>query len=297
MSSKCITSRTVVGLEGGEFILHPEAHDILEWFDRNHPNYTLLSNCLAPLKVIQAVYDHHPKHLYLSLDGDKETYKKMRGRDGFDSVIQVIETCKNHIPISLMFCLSPWNTFHDMEDVIAIAKKYKIDIRIGIYNTMSFFDTTAELLQADDKNYFSQIPESIHDTDENFDFVALYDEWKNGRLKLRCHSIFNELVIHSNGDVPLCQNLEVTLGNIKNNSLDEILNSKKTCKIQCHYSKECNQCWINFHRKFDIILLRNLERIFPKKLIEFFYGKYQWTDNVKMTYNTYFKNIKTGKKC
>lgn len=162
---------------------------------------------------------------------------------------------------------------------------------------MSFFDTTAELLQADDKNYFSQIPESIHDTDENFDFVALYDEWKNGRLKLRCHSIFNELVIHSNGDVPLCQNLEVTLGNIKNNSLDEILNSKKTCKIQCHYSKECNQCWINFHRKFDIILLRNLERIFPKKLIEFFYGKYQWTDNVKMTYNTYFKNIKTGKKC
>lgn len=293
MASKCVTSRTVVGLEGGEFLLHPEANEIMAWFDENHPNYTLLSNCLAPAKVIQAVNEHHPKHLYLSLDGDKDTYKTMRGRDGYDKVIQVIESCRNHIPISLMFCLSPWNSFRDMKYVISIAKKYDIDVRIGIYNTMSFFDTTADLLQADDENYFTQIPGSIHETEENFDFVVLYDEWRNGRLKLRCHSIFNELVIHSNGDVPLCQNLDVTLGNIKEHSLDTIISSKKACKIQCDHSKNCNQCWINFHRKFDIILLRNLEQLFPKKLIELFYGKYQWTSDSNVTYKKYFKTKRT----
>ena len=43
MQSRCITSKTTVGLEGGEFILHPQANDILAWFRSNHPNYTLLS--------------------------------------------------------------------------------------------------------------------------------------------------------------------------------------------------------------------------------------------------------------
>ncbi len=289
MNSKCVSKRTVVGLEGGEFILHPEADRILEWFDTHHPNYTLLSNCLAVEKIVEAVRKHRPKHLYISLDGNKETYLYMRGRDGYDKVIQVIEECKDSVPISLMFCLSPWNSFEDMKHVIGIAKKYDIDVRIGIYSTMSFFDTTKELMDVDDNDYIGSIPLAINKTEENYDFVALYDEWKNNRLRLRCHSIFSELVIHSNGDVPLCQNLDVVLGNVHRNTLDEIFNSRQTLDIQCRHSKECNGCWINYHRKYDIILLRNLERIFPKRMIELFYGKYQWTGDRGITYKKHFK--------
>lgn len=292
MSSKCVTKRTVVGLEGGEFMLHPEADAILGWFDENHPNYTLLSNCLAPDKVIDAVKRHRPTHLYVSLDGNKATYLYMRGRDGYDKVIKVIEACKDIVPVSLMFCLSPWNSFEDMKHVIDITKKYNIDVRIGIYNTMSFFDTTKGLIETESADFISRIPASIHQTDENYDFVALYDEWKNQRLNLRCHSIFSQLVIHSNGDVPICQNLDVVLGNIHQNTLDEIFNGRATCKTQCRYSKECNGCWINYHRKYDIILVRNLEKLLPKPLIELFYGKYQWTSDRRTTYKKHFKNIK-----
>ena len=198
---------------------------------------------------------------------------------------------KDEVPISLMFCLSPWNSFADMDYVIGVAKRYGIDVRIGIYGTMDFFDTTAELLTADMENYIQHIPHSIHDTEENFDFVALYEEWRNGNLKLRCQSIFSELVIHSSGDVPLCQNLDVKLGNIHTCSLDDIFNSRNTCKIQCKHSKECNGCWINFHRKYDLIFLRNFEKLLPKRLIELFYGKYQWTSDKKETYQQYFKRI------
>lgn len=38
MSSKCVTKRTTIDLEGGEFILHPEADAILNWFHENHKN-------------------------------------------------------------------------------------------------------------------------------------------------------------------------------------------------------------------------------------------------------------------
>lgn len=289
MQSRCITKRTTVGLEGGEFILHPQANEIMAWFQKNHPNYTLLSNCLTPKRVIDAVRNYKPRHLYVSLDGGPETYQRMRGRDGYDKVIEVIETLKDEVPVSLMFCLSPWNDFKDMEFVIDVAKRYQVDVRIGIYGTMAFFDTTSELLAADD--FVKQIPQRIHETQENYDFVALYDEWRKGNLRLRCQSIMSSLVIHSNGDVPICQNLDVVLGNVHQQSLDEIFNGSAACKTQCQYSRECNDCWINFHRKYDIILLRNFERLMPKSLIERFYGHYQWTANPRTTYREHLKAI------
>ena len=82
------------------------------------------------------------------------------------------------------------------------------------------------------------------------------------------------------------------LGNIKEKSLDDIFNSSESVATQCRYSKECNGCWINFHRKYDIIFLRNLEKVLPKKIIEYFYGKYQWCADCHKTYREYFKSIK-----
>ena len=289
MQSRCVTQRTTVGLEGGEFILHPQADEIMAWFREHHPNYTLLSNCLAPRRVIDAVRRYQPRHLYVSLDGGRETYQRMRGCDGYNRVIEVVEALKDEVPLSLMFCLSPWNTFEDMAYVIDVAKHYDIDVRIGIYGTMAFFDTTSELLTTSD--FVKQIPQSIHQTQENFDFVALYDQWLGGHLRLRCQSIMSCLVVHSNGDVPLCQNLEVVLGNIHEQSLDEIFNGASACQTQCQYSKDCNQCWINFHRKYDIILVRNFERMLPKWLIEKIYGPYQWTADTKQTYRKHLKTI------
>ena len=291
MGSRCVTPRTTVGLEGGEFVLHPQAAEIMDWFMHNHPNYTLLSNCLAPKKVIDYVLRYKPKHLFVSLDGGRDTYIRMRGRDGYDKVIEVVDALKDKLPVSLMFCLSPWNSFADMEYVVQVAKEKGIDVRIGIYGTMSFFDTTAELMEADIKNFVQQIPANVRDTEENYDFIALYDEWRNGNLKLRCQSIFSELVVHSNGDVPICQNLDVMLGNLHSNTLDEIFNSKHSRELQCRYSRECNGCWINFHRKYDIIILRSLEKFIPKSLIEMVYGKYSWSENPKETYAQYMRRI------
>lgn len=295
MSSKCITRHTTVGLEGGEFVLHPQAAEILEWFQINHPNHTLLSNCLSPQKVIDLTRCYRPKHLYLSLDGNRDTYKYMRGVDGYDRVIKVIEELKDEIPISLMFCLSQFNNFKDMEYTIDIARRYGIDIRIGIYGTMAYFDTTAEMLQTQGAEYFSHIPANIHDTRENYDFVVLYDQWRNGNLRLRCNSITNSLVVHPDGNVPVCQNLDIMLGNIKKEPLDKIFNSAASVATQCRLSKECNGCWINFHRKYDIILLRNLEKVLPKRIIEIFYGKYQWCADRALTYRKYFKRISNEK--
>ena len=320
MQSRCVTKRTTVGLEGGEFVLHPQAAEIMAWFREYHPKYTLLSNCLAPRRVINAVRRYHPRHLYVSLDGNRETYQHMRGCDGYDRVIEVVEALKDEVPLSLMFCLSPWNSFDDMAFVIDIAKLYGVDVRIGIYGTMAYMmasppaplqgERGVVTLGATNQRQVYSLPSPLGEglgmrlsplgeglrvrlsqTQENFDFVALYDQWRNGHLRLRCQSIMSNLVIHSNGDVPLCQNLDVVLGNIHSQSLDEIFNGASAHQTQCHYSRHCNDCWINFHRKYDIILVRNFERLLPKWLIEEFYGPYQWTADPKQTYRKHLKAI------
>jgi len=298
MKSNCISKDTVVGLEGGEFLLHPEAMEILKWFKENHPNFDILSNCLKPERLIEAVKTYPPRRLYVSLDGNKETYEYMRGKDGYDKVIQVVEACKEIVPVSLMFTLSPYNSFSDMEFVVEIAKKYDIDVRIGIYNNIDFFETESNAHQVQhpsssknhsDWQFRNMIPENVKQTSENYDFLFLYEEWLNKNLLLKCHSIRDSIVIHPNGDIPICQNLDLKLGNLYENSLDEIFNSRHTRKIQKEYSQNCNRCWINFHRKYDIVLLRTLESFIPKRIIELFYGKYQWTDRRNVTYKQLFQ--------
>ena len=299
MKSNCISKETIVGLEGGEFLLHPEAMEILKWFKENHPRFDILSNCLKPERLIEAVKTFPPHRLYLSLDGNKETYQYMRGKDGFDKVVQVIEACKDTVPVSLMFTLSPYNSFSDMEFVVDIALKYNIDIRIGIYNNIDFFDTEISAHQTKNssspngnssRQFRDRIPGNVKQTSENYDFLFLYEEWFNKNLKLNCYSIRDSIVIHPNGDVPVCQNLDYKLGNLYKNSLDEIFNSRQTKEIQNHYTHNCNDCWINFHRKYDIVLLRTLESFVPKKIIELFYGNYQWTNQKDVTYKQLFHN-------
>jgi len=322
MKSKAVSKDTAIGLEGGEFMLHPEALEIMEWFSKNHPNFDLLSNCLKPESLIEAVKKFPPKRLYISLDGDKDAYLHMRGKDGYDKVIQVIQALKEVVPISTMFTLSPYNNFNDMRHVAEVCKREGVDMRVGVYNDMSFFDTedkahetgiaskTAEKhvpnyvdgdnevivethreisTELKDDNFKEKIPAIIKEFKENYDFLVLYDEWRKGDLQMSCNSIIDSLCILPNGDVPLCQNLDVKIGNIFNNSLDEIINSEATKKTQKHYQHNCNGCWVNFHRKYDIVLHRMFEKYFGKSITEKMFGRYQWEADRKKTYAQYMK--------
>ena len=70
---------------------------------------------------------------------------------------------------------------------------------------------------------------------------------------------------------------------------DEIWNSDAACNMQKQYGGNCNGCWINFHRKYDIILLRTLESVLPKSIIEKVYGQYQWCEDSRQTYRQFIK--------
>jgi len=281
MENKCITKSTQVGLEGGEFLLHPESRDIIRWFHQNHPNFDLLSNCLKPDNLIETVKATPPARLFISLDGTEETYLNMRGKDGYHKVLKVIESLKNILPISVMYCVSPWNTMDDLDHVAGICKFHGVDLRVGVYSDIKFFDTQDP---AYEEAKLATPPESLKAFKENYDYLILYEQWRAGKLVLPCKSILDSVVVLPNGDVPICMHLSDSLGNIHQNSLDEILSQENTMATLQDKHDNCNGCWINFHRKYDLILYRELERFFPKAAIRKMFGYYQWTDNPSTSY-------------
>ena len=108
---------------------------------------------------------------------------------------------------------------------------------------------------------------------------------------MRCYSILDSLVILPDGSVPICQNLDLKIGNVFNDSLDKIFNGEETQKIQKEYVHNCNQCWLNFHRKYDVVLYRTFEKYFGKFLTSKLFGYYQWEATASKSYSEYFKEI------
>lgn len=289
LKSPAVHKGTNFGIEGGEFILHPEAEQILEYFSKNHPNFDVLSNAISYQKLIRLIKKYPPRRLYMSLDGDQETYKFMRGVDTYDRVLKVVEELKDVVPISLMFTLSPFNTFEDLKHVANICKEHQIDMRIGIYNSMEYFETHKNDTAKDSLSFdINEIPDEASEFNENYDFLALFQYHKQKKLQLSCNSIKDSIVIYPNGDIPICQNKHLVLGNVFKEELHQIINKPSTVELHKKYQHNCNECWINYHRKFDIVLFRNLEKVLPKKVIESFFGKYQWTDNPKTKYADIF---------
>ena len=324
MQSACVHTSTVVGLEGGEFLLHPEADRIMEWFAAHHKMYDLFSNCLRPDRLIEAVKKYKPHRLYISLDGDKDTYRYMRGKDGYDQVVRVIKELKGVVPIFVMFTLSPYNDFGDLRHVAEVCRENGVFLRVGIYNNIPFFDTIdnaeqssfgqlkneevltfrkAKELQAAGASSraggdaglgggdagrgdadMERIPDEVKEYSENYDYIKLYGKWRSGKLRLKCHSILDSVIVLPDGKVPICQHLSTPLGNVHESSLDEIFNSAASNTLQQYHSENCNQCWVSYHRKYDIILYRTMEKYFGKWATSKMLGYYKWDEDESLSY-------------
>lgn len=290
LKSRSISAGTSIGLEGGEFMLHPEAKEIMEYLYHEHPNFDLLSNCMDTKKLFYLVHTYPPKRMYISLDGVSKTHDNIRRVNGlYEKVLHIINELKEVVPISVMFTLTPFNTLEDLKHVATICKDHNIDMRIGIYNNMEYFQTKESASATNTSlNYcIKDIPEVVKEFEENYDFIMLYNLFRNNQVKLTCNSIKDSIVIYPNGDVPLCQNKQIILGNINNEPLEKILGKKRTRIYHKCYHK-CNGCWINFHRKYDIVLFRNMEKILPQNVIRKMFGEYSWTDNPSLKYKDIF---------
>jgi len=224
-------------ITGGDFLLHPECREIVSLFKGK--NLRLFSNGILADKLISLVTEAEVRHVSVSLDGRHETNKYIRGVDTFKNVERIITELKDFTHIEIEYTISKWNTKEDLRFVMDFVKKYEIDLSVGYYSRVEYFD-------AEDTTGLYTVSDIF-----TSDYYTLYPLWVDGRLNLPCYNIFVRPVIKPNGDVELCEVREVKFGNLYKRSFGEIWRDEKTAKIIRSFFK-CNGCWLNCQRKSDL---------------------------------------------
>ncbi|MFH1593879.1 MAG: radical SAM protein [Candidatus Omnitrophota bacterium] len=258
LSSPLIRQSTI-GLEGGEFFLHPEYREILELLSKRG-RFTLLSNGLMTDRLVESARRFNIPEVLISLDGGPETYHRVRGVDGYDRVKKSILALREFTRVSAVFTFSPWNGVKDYEEVKKFCDENNVNLKTNLFTSVPFFNIKESLKPVDGLEALKiDFPEK--------DYLDLYRRWLNKKVELPCLSIRVRAVMWPDGSIPLCQSKSVILGNINNQSIDEIWSSRNTKAIWKQYYS-CNGCWAGFHRIYDVTLARILEKFLPKLIIK-----------------------------
>lgn len=275
LNDKVITKFSSFIIAGGEPILHPRFKEIMPLFQGR--KYLFLSNGLLPDKLVEAVREFKIERLSLSLDGSPETYKKVRGIDGYSKVEKVVQELKSdEVGIYIFFVVNPWNTKKDLINVREFCKKNGVQLFIGYYQNIPYYETTrharaSDLYDPNDALTCPPLPSNPHP------YFRLYNKWSRGNLKIPCFSVFLRPSIRANGDVDLCEGKASRLGNLYEQTLEEIWASRKTRDLQRRFFS-CTSCWLDDQKCKDIAISSIMRSFFPLALLNRVFGKYDWED-------------------
>jgi MoaA/NifB/PqqE/SkfB family radical SAM enzyme len=252
-------------LSGGEFILHPKCEEILSLLNESRKNYILLSNGLLADRLIEVVRGFGVRNISLSLDGPPETYRKIRGVDGYSHVKAVVEELRDDdVNISIGYTVSPWNSRNDLLHVMDFCTKNAVSLNVGYYCSMEYYD----VWKHDGDCY------SVDDLIDH-PYHRLYPLWVSGNLIMPCLGIFLKPVIRPNGDVDICEPREIKLGNLYEQDLEGIWLNQRTKMLQ-KKNLSCNGCWHDAQRLCDLHAISAFKCLVPTAVPNRIFGKSDW---------------------
>ena len=241
--------------------MHPKFEEILVLFKREKiNNIVLLTNGILTEKLVYLVTKYKISNVTISLDGRRDTYKRLRGSGCYDDVINTIEKLRDKTTLSVCFSATPWNDYEDYLFVNKLCEDKNIRLMFNIYSKGDYVGKTEGKHQEEpiDKEY-----ENYHNP-----YVSLYNRWLRNEVKFPCLNMRFLSIVMPNGNVVLCQcKTNVVLGNLYENSFDEIWNSERTKEIQREH-KNCDACWIASHRPFDVKFSSLIRKTLPSRISE-----------------------------
>jgi len=241
VNSRFVDGSTWLALQGGEFVLHPQADELLEMASTRQ--YILFTNLLAPARVEALVKRHQVPFVSVSLDGGPQGYAKIRGVDAFAKVTQGILRLRQFAEVSVGITLTPWSSLHDYYQASHFCREYGIDFGVNLYTNSRIYGANGPLCAP---GLVAEVARDCGDA-----FCSAYASWVSGKLQLPCQSIRRVVSIGPDGTVHLCHNRQERLGNLRDSTFDSIWTSHKTLELHTRYTT-CNDCWTSCYREYDL---------------------------------------------
>jgi len=121
-------------LSGGEPLLYSKFEQLCNLVREFQSHLRLSTNGILIPKYID-VFDKNDR-IMVSIDGDRGTHDRIRGKGSYDKAINALECLQEHeINHSIGFALCKLN-FHCIDHIIALCKKYECNVlNFGMYQT------------------------------------------------------------------------------------------------------------------------------------------------------------------
>mgnify|MGYP000000612070 FL=1 len=253
----CGTSK--LNLSGGEPFLRKDLFEILDYTTK-FDDIVITTNCtLINDKIAQKLAQYPNVRLSISIDGMEEIHDKFRGRKGtFQKIINTLPILKeNGVKFSIRYTLTK-DTIKDAKEVLKLASKNGAEE----FNTRRVILTgnASENLMISNEEYKIIIKELIQECKRlNIKFrtgdpllIPIFPEVFGIDLKeasqyyAGCEAGDEIIYIDFKGNVGACSYIPMFADNIKEKSLDEILEKNKLFVTLKKYKEslkgKCQEC-------------------------------------------------------
>jgi MoaA/NifB/PqqE/SkfB family radical SAM enzyme len=269
----------LVVMSGGEALMHPNFFKLCEIIKARNIKITLLSTGLLLKKHATEIISNTDE-VIVSLDGSKEVHDKIRNiHSAYDKLkegVQELKRLRRNFRVTAR-CVIQKENYEDFPNIVDAAKEIGLDqisfltadVSTDAFNRPDLWDDqkVGEVkLSRDELIKFKDIIESLittHSNDFRTNFIAespdkirrfyhyyaaYYGESKFPEMK--CNAPWVSAVIEADGSVRPCFFHQV-MGDIRANSLVEIINSEKSISFRKNLDIQNNEicekcvCYLN----------------------------------------------------
>ncbi|EHL15303.1 radical SAM additional 4Fe4S-binding domain-containing protein [Peptoanaerobacter stomatis] len=286
-----------VFLTGGEIFIRDDIFDIIGYFLKKNKKVNITTNASFPEKIemlihyldkMEDVSGFYKNKLgfTVSIDGIRNVHNKIRNnKKAFDNAIKTIEIIKESgIGVGV-------NTVIQRKNISTILEARDFFIKNNIdFCITPLYRWIGERFPYDKREVSAIIPY----IDRWFDKKYIYSYGDFGISGMSCNAGKNSFVIAPNGDLYPCltsygyyEKKDFLLGNLKENTFDEIISSNKYNDVLNECVNKCEGCFNGCevaHSDFNDIYL-NLKEICT---IKSYLNEYSYLDNMSCDLETFY---------
>lgn len=238
----------------GESTIHRDFIPIFNYvFNANIPIQLFSNLNFNDENIIECFIKSNPQ-LYISMDSpNKKKLENIRRGAKFDRIITNLKNLKSLAKRPFVVFTIQETNWKEIENIADFAITYKCHI---IYNVVRRDNDMKEFrnLISKNKDFICKAFDNVKNKfDDNFKVlipnqisgIKLYDYDLSCGTKIQCPNIQNELCVQYDGTVTPCNMFNpYRLGNIFNQTLEEILYGKRMIYFKNHYKKMpyCKNC-------------------------------------------------------